>query len=128
MYMLIYQEMKTFINDKKNFFELSSAIPGRRLVYYLDYKANGRSRAKVLLEQHHVRKWNKNWKALVFGNTFALIGAYIKDSDMEAFEECMKILEDTAPFFCNGYKEARINILDSIVAVEEDVAEVEGTS
>ena len=100
----------------KNFFGMSSHIPGRTLVYYLDYQANGKSRATALLEKKGIKKWRK--EIIPFGK-FALIGVYIKSSDAQKFEECMDELESTAPFFCSGYKEARIQILDNIVVMKK---------
>ena len=102
----------------KNFFEMPCIIPGKTLVYYLDYLANGTSRANTIFKKKGLKKWNKNNSIIVFDKTFALIGAYIKYSDAEKFEECMTELENTAPLFCKGYKEARIRILDDIVCMK----------
>lgn len=102
----------------KNFFEMPSCIPGRTLMYYLDYQAHGKSRAAALFKKKGLKKWNKDNDIIVFDKTFALIGAYIKNSDVQKFEDCMSELENTAPFFCKGYKEARIRILDDIVVLK----------
>lgn len=102
----------------KNYFEMPCNRPGRALMYYVDYQAHGKSRAAAIFKQKGLKKWNKDNDIVVFGNTFALIGAYIKQSDMQKFEECMQELENTAPFFCKGYKEARIAILDDIVVLK----------
>lgn len=104
----------------KNFFEMDSVLPDRTLMYYLDYQANGKSRAATLLKKKGIKKVPKAFDILTFkigSETFALIGVYIKNSDVHAFEECMEELERTAPFFCKGYKEARIKILDDIVVM-----------
>lgn len=106
----------------KNFFEMPSSIPGKALMYYLDYHANGKSRAAYLLKKKGIKKLPKDLDVIVYDNKFALIGAYIKLSDMQKFEECMQELERTAPFFCKGYKDARIKILDDIVIMESSEA------
>ena len=102
----------------KNFFEMQTRIPGRKLMYYVDYQANGVSRAAVLFKNKGIKRWNRHNKVIVFGGIFALVGIYIKSSDVQKFEDCMSELENTGPFFCKGYKEARIKILDEIVVLE----------
>jgi hypothetical protein len=103
----------------KNFFEMPSRIPGRKLMYYLDYQAHGKSRAADLFKKKGLKRWPKDKDIILFNKTFALIGVYIKSSDVQKFEECMEELERTAPFFCKGYKEARTKILDDIVVLKE---------
>lgn len=102
----------------KNYFEMPCNIPGRVLMYYVDYQARGKSRAAAIFKQKGLKKWNKDNDIMLFDKTFALIGVYIKSSDVPKFEECMTELENTAPFFCKGYKEARIRILDDIVVLK----------
>lgn len=101
-----------------NYFEMPARIPGRKLMYYVDYQVHGKSRAAELFKMKGLKKWNKDRDVIVFNDTFAFIGVYIKNSDVQKFEDCMRELEQTAPFFCKGYKEARIRILDDIVVLE----------
>ncbi len=99
-----------------NYFDFSIPMTMRKLVYYVDYVANGKSRGEALL---HKFKIPFSGKEVIPVGQFFLVGVYIKRRDFERFTECMKELETSAPIFVNGYKEARIDILDQLVVMKE---------
>ena len=102
----------------KNFFEMPCASKARRLVYFVDHKANGKSRASQLFSKHNFWYRDKDRNVIVFDKEYALRGIYIKrsDSEFQKFENIMEELERTSALFCPKYKEHRISILDEIVA------------
>ena len=102
----------------KNYFVLRESF-SRELVYYVDYYVSEKKlqSAKVLANYgiHFKLK-----EGLHYGQ-FVLVGIWIKKSDHDKLEKAMEELERIAPLFTQGYKEARIRILDEIVVLKATI-------